>query len=269
VKIAFINEICLIMSIAKNSTYEAPALDKGLDILERLSLSSVAQSQAEIAKSLGRAVNEIYRMLSRLEARGYVVREEQSGKYRLSLKLYQMAHIHSPIQFLRTAAIGPMRQLAESLRQSCHLSVIDSGKLLVVVQGESPDPVSLSIAEGGVFPLLTTASGQLLLAFCGNKRREELLAADQGYRKMTESQRQKLARWLEAIREAGCLRQPSQITRGVSDISVLVGKPDVEPNAALTISCIATSLHGGTGDKRLLSEARHCAKLVGQAAGLV
>ena len=54
--------------------YRAPALDKGLDILELLAASSAGLTQAEIAKGLGRGPNEIYRMLDTLVRRGYVTR---------------------------------------------------------------------------------------------------------------------------------------------------------------------------------------------------
>src|SRR5690348_5205293 len=54
--------------------YRAPALDKGLDILELLAAEDGAFTQVEIAKALGRTPNEIYRMLDRLVRRGYVSR---------------------------------------------------------------------------------------------------------------------------------------------------------------------------------------------------
>ena len=38
--------------------------DKGLDILEYLSLKSIPQSQSEISQGIGKSPSEIYRMLS-------------------------------------------------------------------------------------------------------------------------------------------------------------------------------------------------------------
>ena len=54
--------------------YRAPALDKGLDILELLSSVDGGLTQSEIAKKLGRSPNEFYRMLDRLVRRGYVTK---------------------------------------------------------------------------------------------------------------------------------------------------------------------------------------------------
>jgi uncharacterized membrane protein len=56
----------------ESDRYRAPALDKGLDILELLAGVDGGLTQAEIAKKLGRSPNEFYRMLDRLVKRGYV-----------------------------------------------------------------------------------------------------------------------------------------------------------------------------------------------------
>lgn len=52
-----------------NEKYRAPALDKGLDILELLSEQSDGLTRTEIVKAMGRGPSEIYRMLERLVAR--------------------------------------------------------------------------------------------------------------------------------------------------------------------------------------------------------
>ena len=58
-------------------SYRAPALDKGLDIIELLAVSSVGLTQAQIANQLKKSVNEIYRMLNTLKERGYLEFEEK------------------------------------------------------------------------------------------------------------------------------------------------------------------------------------------------
>jgi len=55
--------------------YRAPALDKGLEILEYLSGQRMPLTQLEIADGLQRSSGEIYRMLLCLEERGYLARE--------------------------------------------------------------------------------------------------------------------------------------------------------------------------------------------------
>ncbi len=94
----------------ENERYRAPALDKGLDILELLASTDESFSQAEIAKALSRTPNEIYRMLDRLVHRGYVGRAA-GDRYELSLKLFALSHQHAPMRRLVSQAIPVMRPL--------------------------------------------------------------------------------------------------------------------------------------------------------------
>ena len=72
--------------------YRAPALDKGLDILELLAEHPDGLTRAEIVKELGRGPSEIYRMLERLVARQYVMRSAGGDRHALSLKMFALAH---------------------------------------------------------------------------------------------------------------------------------------------------------------------------------
>ena len=93
--------------------YRAPALDKGLDILELLSSVDGGLTQAEIAKRLDRSPNEFYRMLDRLVRRGYVTKID-GDRYSLTLKLFGLAQLHAPVRRLVCYATPIMRELAET-----------------------------------------------------------------------------------------------------------------------------------------------------------
>src|SRR5258708_20418431 len=83
---------------SRRSRYTAPALDKGLDILELLASVSEALTHSEIASRLDRTVTEIFRMLVCLEERGYISRTGPDERYQLTLKLFEIVHHHHPLQ---------------------------------------------------------------------------------------------------------------------------------------------------------------------------
>jgi len=101
--------------------YRAPALDKGLDILELLAATEEGLSQAEIAKALDRTPNEIYRMLDRLVRRHYVARSH-GDRYELTLKLFALAHQHAPMRRLVSQAMPELRTFARQAEQACHVA---------------------------------------------------------------------------------------------------------------------------------------------------
>lgn len=150
--------------MAATPEYTAPALDKGLDILELLAETSGALSQSEIAEATGRSIGQIFRVLSTLERRGYVFRDKQSGLYTLAMKLFELAHRHPPLRGLVSVAQPIMQVLAEQARQSCNLAVLDGSEVRVVAQVESPADFGFRVRVGAAFDLATTATGSVLSA---------------------------------------------------------------------------------------------------------
>jgi DNA-binding IclR family transcriptional regulator len=181
--------------------YSVPALEKGLDILERLSASPQPMSLAELARDLDRGSAEIFRMLVCLERRAYIRREPVSGKYTPTLRLFEIAQAHAPLRALLEAAREPMREATGILRESVHLSVLDRGRLLVVAREESPENIRLSIEVGASFEAAKTASGRLLL----DAAAKEVSARD-------------------------------ETIEGVDDAVVRIGSPDAAVHAALAVS---------------------------------
>lgn len=223
------------------SKYSAPALEKGLDIIEYLSHKAIPQTQTEIATGVSKSPNEIYRMLAVLENRGYLIRSN-SGKYSISLKLYHISHRHSPVDGLLKVAKPIMEELSNKTKQSCHMSILYNRKLMIISQTKSPGPVTLSIEEGSLFPLLKTTSGRVILAFLDVKERNRILKKDADYKALDSTKQEQFLKRLEAIRELGYEIKNSEITMGVTDVGVPVGKTINGIFSVLTVSSL-TSVH--------------------------
>lgn len=162
------------MDTEESDRYRAPALDKGLDILELLSGTEEGLSQAEIAKSLDRSPNEIYRMLDRLVRRDYV-RRTPGDRYELTLKLFELAHASPPVSRLVSQALPIMRRFAREAEQACHLVIQDRNILVVVAQVDSPGYWNVSIRVGSRISMVNTGSGHVFLAFASPEERKILL----------------------------------------------------------------------------------------------
>jgi DNA-binding IclR family transcriptional regulator len=217
--------------------YRAPALDKGLDILELLAGEEEGLSQAEIAKALGRTPNEHYRMLERLVRRGYVARNA-SDRYELTLKLFGLAHFHRPIRRLVSQATPLMRELAASTMQSNHLAVYDRAGVTVIAQMDAPGYWGLAIRVGARVDLFDTGSGHVLLAFRSPEARA-LMIAEQDGAEDEQGRPDDLEDRLAQIRQRGYEVMPSQQTAGVYNLSAPVLGADGAALAALTCPYIA------------------------------
>lgn len=144
--------------------YSAPALEKGLDILELLSNQEFGLNQTEIARDLERSVGEIFRMLVVLQDRGYIVLEPNSDKYVLTTFLFEVAH-RTPLVRRLTALAGPlMRRLTAKTNQSAHLAVLNDSTILVVGQVDSPGNNVMSVRLGARIDIWHASSGRVILA---------------------------------------------------------------------------------------------------------
>lgn len=238
--------------------YPVPALEKGLDLLEALAAAALPQSLAGLAARQARSSSELFRMLNCLERRGYVTRDPVSGKYGLSLKLFALAHGHSVADKLLAAARGPMRALTARVRESCHLSLLERGRLLVVAQEECPERVRLSIEVGGVFDPVATASGRLLLAQLDAAGRAQGVAASATGRRLTARGRARLEAELARVRRRGVSTAEGETVAGVRDLAVLVGGPDAGLMAALTVTRLLRRRRAGDAAvRRALRSAAH------------
>lgn len=247
-------------------SYFVPALEKGLDILEALAEASAPQTLAELARKLKRTSSELFRMIDALEKRSYIARDPATSAYRLTLKLYELAHTHSPVDQLLRAAELPMRSLAASIHESCHLSVLSDDRLLVVAQAESPEPVRLSVEVGSKVLPLQTVSGTLLIAFMPTEARKHFLQRDVTYAAMSAHKQKSLCKQFSLIYKQGWHLAPSTRRTGL-DVSCFVGNSQLGVSAALGVPFLAGFATEGK-EHRTLPAIKACAHQITKALGL-
>jgi DNA-binding IclR family transcriptional regulator len=145
--------------------YSAPALEKGLDIIELLSREERGLSQSEIAWHMGRSVGEIFRMLVVLTERGYLVQDGDTDRYALTTKLFEVAN-RTPLINRLTALAGPiMRRLTHTIDQSAHLGIASDDAILIIGQVGPPGNLNLGIRLGARVNFWRASTGRVILAF--------------------------------------------------------------------------------------------------------
>lgn len=230
-----------------NDRYRAPALDKGLDILELLAGVDGGLTQAEIAKRLDRSPNEFYRMLDRLVKRGYVTRID-GDRFSLTLKLFGLAQLHAPVRRLVSFAVPLMRELAEVTRQANQLVVFDRGNPVVIAQQEAPGYWGISIRVGSRIGLFDTGSGHVLLAFRSKEERDMMIAEHIGTSGDKREVTPEFLARLDQIRARGYEMMPSAQTAGVINLSAPVLGADGQAIASLTVPYITLINSPGAPD---------------------
>jgi DNA-binding IclR family transcriptional regulator len=200
--------------------YTAPALEKGLDILDVLVDTADGYTLNELSMKLGRTVSEIFRMVVTLKRRGDV-QGDHNDRYTLTLKLklFEMAHQQQPIRWLTAVALPLLRDLANVTRQSCHLSIYHSGRVTVIAQIDSAERWSFGLKVGATMGLTDTSSGHVLLAFRDAAERARMLASHSRVEGENYVGPEELGLLLDEVRAAGHEIVPRTQMRGVTNIA--------------------------------------------------
>jgi len=152
--------------------YRAPALEKGLDVLELLSAQGEPMTPSQMSVTLGRSVSELFRMIQVLEFRGYI--EQSPDGYRLTNRLFTLGMTQAPIKSLVDVAMPAMRDLASTTRQSCHLVVPSGDQIVVIARIESPGDLGYSVRIGYRRSILDATSGLMFYSRANERARKHL-----------------------------------------------------------------------------------------------
>ena len=228
----------------RRKTYTAPALAKGLDILELMASEPGRLSLGQIAAKLGRSKGEIFRMLVVLNDRDYVHLDRESETYGMTLKLFALTHRQPRVQRLSGAAAPAMSKLAQTVEQSCHLVIHYQGRGIVVAQHGSPADRSFGVRLGAEAPLANSCSGHILLAFSSQKERRRMLSEAKPKPRMT---RPELKKVLDRVLKQGFEMIESQQVQGVKDL----GYPVFDYSGAITAALVVPFLEHLDGSHKV------------------
>jgi DNA-binding IclR family transcriptional regulator len=239
--------------------YSAPALEKGMDILELLADADSGLTVSEISQRLKRRMSELFRIIVVLEQRQWLQKDPETSRYSVAYHVLKLAHRGTPAQSLTLAAAPVMHELSMRMNQSCHLVVRSGTQGLVILRHENlKRHANLSVRLGAVINLMSSCSGHVLLAHMEPSQLESLLKL---VPRPWLASRAKLDKSLARIRRRGFEIQRSTITAGVTDISYPIRGFDGSVIAALTIpylhvldDSLPTTVEQ---TRRLLQEATH------------
>lgn len=199
---------------ADDRKYRAPALEKGLDVLELLSAQGEAMTPSQMSVTLSRSVSELFRMIQVLEFRGYI--EQSSDGYRLTNRLFTLGMTQAPIKSLVDVAMPAMRELASGTMQSCHLVVPSGDQIVVIARIESPGDLGYSVRIGYRRSILHATSGLVFYAKANERARKDLY--DNLVNLFGTETVEEFAQRAASATRAGHVERASDFVKGVTDL---------------------------------------------------
>lgn len=151
------------------------ALDRALRILDLFDEQTTELKITEISKRMDLHKSTVHSLLKTLQLHGYIDQHEETGKYRLGLKLVEKGQLLLQGIDLRQAARPHLQALSDATGQTTHLVVMDGREGVYIDKVEGAQAAIRYSRIGRRVSLHSSACGKILAAFRSDDDLKRLL----------------------------------------------------------------------------------------------
>lgn len=217
--------------------YSIAVLDRALDVLELLAATAEPIGVTEIARQVGATKSATWRILFNLDARGYVLKDADSGRYAIGPRFTELGIRQGSRASLVQAAHPHLEWLSRTFGETSNLAVIEGGQVLYIDIVESPHDLRLAARVGARDTVHSTALGKAMLAFLPEHEIAQALAGPLAARTpQTVTDPARIRAELEQVRATGIAVEFGQNEIAASCLGVPVFGPGGEVIAAVSVS---------------------------------
>lgn len=213
------------------------AVERALDVLLCFSRERAELTLTEISELVGLHKSTVLRMLVTLESKRFVQRDEVTGKYRLGLRVLELATLVVEHIDLRRQAWPFLYRLADTHRETVDLGILDDGDVVYLEVIESPQRVKLAAAPGQRLPAHCTSSGKAILAYLPEEDVKRILARGmRGHTPRTIVSIDDLFADLRQVRERGFAIAQEEYEDGINAVAAPVLDANERPIAVVALA---------------------------------
>jgi len=138
---------------------------KGLVLLEALARVERPCGITELASQMQLNKSNVHRLLQSLVHQGFARNIAETGRYELTMKLWELGSFVFRRLDVRKIAASYMEELARKTSETVHLSILDGIEVIYLAKIDSPQPVRSYTSIGGRAPAQCVATGKAQLAW--------------------------------------------------------------------------------------------------------
>ncbi|HEX7361939.1 MAG TPA: IclR family transcriptional regulator [Bryobacteraceae bacterium] len=226
------------MAVGNSGKSLVPALERGFAILEVLGRSRAGLTLSQLTRSLSLPKSSVHCLLRTLHASGYLYKDSVSAKYRISLKVCELARQALNGTGIREIARRDLKKLSDGTGLTVHLGIIEQSSCVLIEKLTPVGGPRTSTWVGKQLGLHCTAIGKALIARVPSDEAMRLIA-NQGlirYNDNTIVSLRQLNSELEKIRNQGYSLDDEEEEIGVRCIGRAIANASGEAVAALSIT---------------------------------
>lgn len=212
-----------------------PNLERALVIIEYLLDYPDGLGLAELTAGLKYPKNSIFRIAMTLLEKGYLERDEQAKRFKVSRKFLAIGHRVLSDRPILPLALDIMRECRDVVKESVFIGTIVENEGVVMEQVLGSHPFKFTIDPGMRFKLHVAAPGKAILAYLPESERESLISRLNlvRYNERTITTRKGLRDELTSVRESGYALDRGEELHGIVCVGAPVFNQHGYPVAAL------------------------------------
>lgn len=191
----------------------------------------------EIGKAAGLHKSTAYGIVTTLKNEGFLIKDENTGSYRLGMGLYQLASCFEID--LRKVSMPYINELCHLTGETINLVVPDDNEVVYIEKCESNHSIRISTSIGTRLPMYCTAVGKAILAAYDNDEFVSNLldrAERTQYTANTVSDKEAIMEELKLIRQRGYSIDNEELETGLICIAAPILNTIGVPVAAISCS---------------------------------
>jgi IclR family transcriptional regulator, KDG regulon repressor len=218
------------------------SLTRGIRLLESFK-DHPEQTVADIASSARLSRSSASRLASSLAGSGYLMRDLETRRYSLGLRLWELGVLAVQRRGLLQTSREVMRDLAAESRETIHVAVLDGLDVVYIDKIDGTNAIVAYTRIGGRNPAHAVASGKAMLSALGDEELHSLLPeALPAFTSATITSRSAFILHLRAVRAVGYAVNRGELRDDVGGVASVVRDSSGRPVAALGVTCPITRL---------------------------
>ena len=227
-----------------NDNYVVSSLVRGLQILSTFTVARPSLKVSEIAEINNLDQATVFRFVYTLEKLGYLIRDEETKRYRQGLRMLTISLPAREGIIVRQVALPIILELAKIVNETVRLAVLDGVDTVMVAVAEIPDRIYFRTNIGERLPTFATALGKVLLAYQPIETWEHLISQLNITQKFMQSEFSidLFKKELVQIRQQGFTLQNGELIVGLGSIAAPVFDHRNSIVAAIDISGLSSQI---------------------------
>lgn len=210
------------------------------ELIEVLAAHPAGASLQRLAEDAHLAKSTTHRLLVSLVSLGYAAQDGETGKYRLTLKMFEISSgIVNSMDVMSVAKVH-LERLAQRTGEAVHLVIRDAQDIVYIYKTES-GPMRMSSRVGLRSPLYCTGVGKAILATLTEEEVEDVWrhSSPQKLTVRTVTDLPALCAQLNEVRACGYAIDDEENELGIRCVALAIPGPGGKADSAFSISGLA------------------------------